>query len=489
MRAALPGWRSGCSAALERRLRLERRVAAPRRRPSPGEAALDDPRDARRARPAARRPARYTRAISNSAIRSFPTSAFRRAASTRLGRSSRPEHGELDRDRLGQPQRVVSAPPATSDGVYVSAKPETDERVLDTPAERCSRVRRRTSRAARGSVNGTSSSRKRAISSTRSTSRVTSRARQVGTTTSPSRVSNPSRSSSACCSSGGISRPISSSARSGRSGRRAAPGARRARPRARPTRAPASSTISSVASSAACSARYGSTPFSQRFEPSVRSRSRSEVRKMPVGSKFAASSRTSVVASPISVSSPPMIPASAIGPLRVGDHEVRRLELALDAVERAELLARPRAGARRSCRRASVVEVEGVQRVAEREHHVVRHVDDVRDRPHAGRVQARPEPDRRRADRDVPEQPPDVARAALEILDRDRRPARRRPRSGSAPGRRRELEVVERRDLAGDPVDREQVRPVAGRLDEHDVVGERKHVRERRPRLAPRAAP
>jgi hypothetical protein len=32
---------------------------------------------------------------------------------------------------------------------------------------------------------------------------------------------------------------------------------------------------------------------------------------MPYGSKFAASSRTSVVASEISVSSPPMIPASA----------------------------------------------------------------------------------------------------------------------------------------------------------------------------------
>ena len=66
-----------------------------------------------------------------------------------------------------------------------------------------------------------------------------------------------------------------------------------------------------MARSAAGSARYGSTPFSQRFEPSVRSRRRSEVRKIPVGSKFAASSSTSVVPSEISVSSPPMIPASA----------------------------------------------------------------------------------------------------------------------------------------------------------------------------------
>ena len=39
----------------------------------------------------------------------------------------------------------------------------------------------------------------------------------------------------------------------------------------------------------------GSTPFSQRFEPSVRRPSRSEVCRTPIGSKFAASSSTSVV--------------------------------------------------------------------------------------------------------------------------------------------------------------------------------------------------
>ena len=78
-----------------------------------------------------------------------------------------------------------------------------------------------------------------------------------------------------------------------------------------PARSRMSSTMSCVASFAACSARYGSTPFSQRFEPSVRSRKRSAVRKVVYGSKFAASSRISVVSAPISVSSPPMIPASA----------------------------------------------------------------------------------------------------------------------------------------------------------------------------------
>jgi len=129
-----------------------------------------------------------------------------------------------------------------------------------------------------GSVNGTSSSRARATSSTTSTSRVTSRARNVGATTSPFRVSNSRRSSQRFCSSAGVARPISSSARSGlyrmtgRSGRSPLTSTC-------PTHcAPAVSTMSWVASFAACSARYGSTPFSQRFEPSVRRRRRSDVR-------------------------------------------------------------------------------------------------------------------------------------------------------------------------------------------------------------------
>jgi hypothetical protein len=53
-------------------------------------------------------------------------------------------------------------------------------------------------------VNGTSSRRKRAISSIASTSRVTSRARHVGAVTLLRFVSNPSRSSSARCSSAGV---------------------------------------------------------------------------------------------------------------------------------------------------------------------------------------------------------------------------------------------------------------------------------------------
>ena len=75
---------------------------------------------------------------------------------------------------------------------------------------------------------------------------------------------------------------------------------------------------------------------------------------MPCGSKFAASSRTVVVPSPISVSSPPMIPASAIAALGVGDQQVVGHELAVDAVERAQPLARRARGGRRSARRRAV---------------------------------------------------------------------------------------------------------------------------------------
>ncbi len=56
--------------------------------------------------------------------------------------------------------------------------------------------------------------------------------------------------------------------------------------------------------------------------------------------------------------------------------------------------------------------VEGVERAAPDVHDVVRHVDDVRDRAHAGEVQRDAQPLRRRADRDVAEDPADVAGAA-----------------------------------------------------------------------------
>ena len=111
-------------------------------------------------------------------------------------------------------------------------------------------------------------------------------------------------------------------------------------------------------------------------------------------------------------------PGDRDGPLSVGDDELLARQRPLGPVERADRLAVARAADDDAALRELRV-VERVQRVAEREHHVVRHVDDVRDRPHAGADQARLQPARRLADRDVAEQPPDVARAALQVVDAD----------------------------------------------------------------------
>ncbi len=163
-------------------------------------------------------------------------------------------------------------------------------------------------------VYGTRSSTARATSSTRSISRVTSRARHVGTVTSKSPpTSNPSPVRIARCSSSGTSSPIRRLARLGRRETTCRSGSPSLTSTEPVSSAPVKSTIMRLASTAAGSAAYGSTPFSHLFEPSVRSASRSDVFSTPIGSKFAASSSTSLVSSETSDSRPPMIAASATG--------------------------------------------------------------------------------------------------------------------------------------------------------------------------------
>ena len=116
----------------------------------------------------------------------------------------------------------------------------------------------------------------------------------------------------------------------------------------------------------------------------------------------------------------------------VGDHEVVGDERALDAVERRQPLAGPGA-ADDDLRAVERREVEGVERVSEREHHVVRDVDDVRDRPLPRQEEARAQPLRRGRDRDVLEEPADVARAALEVVDPNRHVSLRAVSRGLSP--------------------------------------------------------
>ena len=167
--------------------------------------------------------------------------------------------------------------------------------------------------------------------------------------------------------------------------------------------------------------------------------------------------------------------------LTVGDQEIGRLESPQRPVERAQLLARastPHDDAPAGKLRA----VERMQGTAPDVHDVVRHVDDVRDRPHLGEEEARAQPLRRRADRDVAEDAADVARAATEVLDPD--VDLLSVDDGGVVGlRRMELAAEERRDLARNADHREQVDPIHGRSDVEHVIADRKDVEERRARL------
>ena len=140
-------------------------------------------------------------------------------------------------------------------------------------------------------------------------------------------------------------------------------------------------------------------------------------------------------------------PGDAARALGVADERHLRAEAALDAVERRHRLALVRAPDDDPAS-AHLVEIERVQRLTGREHHVVRDVDDVRDRPLARRHQPLLEPQRRGADLDVLEDARREAQADLRVdLDRrvvvraSRRPrARRRarsdPRRAARPSRR-----------------------------------------------------
>ncbi len=110
-------------------------------------------------------------------------------------------------------------------------------------------------------------------------------------------------------------------------------------------------------------------------------------------------------------------PGEPDGALAVGDDEILFGQRALDAVERPHLLALARPA--RDEPAAQQIEVVRVERAAEREHHVVRDVDDVRDRAHPGVPQARLQPRRRLAERNVAEDAADEAQAALRVLDPD----------------------------------------------------------------------
>ena len=159
--------------------------------------------------------------------------------------------------------------------------------------------------------------------------------------------------------------------------------------------------------------------------------------------------------------------------LDVGDHQHLVVQRALHAVEGDDLLA-GRGAARDELAAADLAGVERVQRLAVGEHHVVGHVDDVADGAHAGVREARLEPRRGVGDGDAADDGGAVPRAEVRVgdLDLDGRGGRSAAeRARRRDGRRRQLQTGRRRDLTGDAVDAEAVRPVGRQLElEHGLA-------------------
>ncbi len=165
----------------------------------------------------------------------------------------------------------------------------------------------------------------------------------------------------------------------------------------------------------------GSVPFTKRADASDASLRRRDDFTIPIGWNHAISRSTSVVASSISLLPPPMIPARPTGCVGgVADEEVVGGEGAIDLVEGGELLAvagppDPEPGTRH------LGQVVGVVGLAQLEHHVVRDVDHVVDRPHAERGEASGDGGIAGADLHAPQHAclEAAAQVGVEDLDRD----------------------------------------------------------------------
>ena len=171
--------------------------------------------------------------------------------------------------------------------------------------------------------------------------------------------------------------------------------------------------------------------------------------------------------------------------LQIADQQIVRRADAVHPVERPDHLAvggraHDDAGSGQS------MQIEPVERLPELEHRVVRRVDDRVDRPHPAGDEPRLGLQRRGSRGDAAEHPRHVAETALGRVDPDARDAAR-ALVGLLQGlvHRRQLDARERRDLARDPEDRQEVRTVGLHLDIEDGDVELERSREVRPGLPP----
>ncbi len=165
----------------------------------------------------------------------------------------------------------------------------------------------------------------------------------------------------------------------------------------------------------------------------------------------------------------------------IGDHEVRGLERPLLPVEGEQ----PLAGARRAHAHAAApqpIEIEGVERLAELEHHQVGDVHDVVDAALARGLEARRQPGRRRRDAHAPHDARRVAVAAGAVLDLDAHVRGcRAPALGGRAGREQERPPEEGAHLARDPEQGGAVAAIGRDLEVEDGVAGPDHLGEGAP--------
>ncbi len=159
---------------------------------------------------------------------------------------------------------------------------------------------------------------------------------------------------------------------------------------------------------------------------------------------------------------------------RVRDDQGVRGQVAPDVIERLE----PLAGVRQTNHDGTGLDgraIEGVDRLAELEHHVVAGIDDVGDRALTGRHEAELDVQRRRADLHAVDPATDEPGAEDRIIHTDRAVLGRRvARLGHLDDGHPQARAGGRRHLARQPQDRERVATVRLDVDvQHDVAVER----------------
>ena len=198
--------------------------------------------------------------------------------------------------------------------------------------------------------------------------------------------------------------------------------------------------------------------------------------------QVAASISTRVVESDISEIWPPITPAMPLGPS--ASHTSAMSELKVRSTPSSVVIFSPSCGAPDDDPApAHLVEVERVQRLRRGEHHVVRDVHDVRDRPLPRGHQALLQPRRRRPDLHVLEYARREAQADVGVGDLDARvvlgtvvAARLGVAGGRVLGERRGRHRVR---VARHAVHPHRIRPVRSDLELEHLVDDRQVLRER----------